>query len=823
MSAKQYAKQSKKQKKEFNIFDFEPIFEDDLLVNADGRVAIGYKISGIEFQKWDSAQYEQLARQLTNTIADLPLDTVIQYMDVYYNLPYKGPKVNSYLEQKANEYFNDRLLLKHEAYIYISFPKSSKEVKASPVSTVFAKLGGFNNIYENIEDRISSANTISRKFQSGVNSLGDISIQRLTDEENMDFYYRYFNFDFASQPKDYLREINKMPAQTVIGEKEINIVTLGEQGDEWYTSRPDYFGVHGSYSYPLSSGLDFPHITSTSIWVEDTQLMLKDLDLKKMLNIGVASKMGASQDNEILVEDLDGYTKYIREQKINLVRFNVSVIIPSEDKWTKSERLREVEQAFKNIEGAKPYIEAEDTTALFFALAPGNSAQNYRWLKGELTNACVYMPFTTNFYPDEAGVLLTDRAFNPVLFNNFDENLDAQNAQVVGPTGAGKSVTIGYFILQDFFKGIRQMIIDKGGTYKNLVHFLGGKYYEYTEENPLKLNPFNLEKEKVIGSGGAFRYKVTLAKKEFLISFLTLIWKGSSEKLNQAENSVLMDLITQYYEQLEPGTVAKIADFYVWLSKYIDNGEKEQTKNFQENSQGINFSQLKLVLRQFAEGAYKDICNADESEDISDNKLVCFDMNNIQKNETIFPLVSLMVTELTNDICDKFAKDIKKIYLDECWSFMVSLDKYIEELYRTIRKKRGCIWTISQSVNEFATSPIASVLKLNSHYKFVLRHEGKEATIQGELRDYFELTDNEVQKCLSLIKRVKSREIAVKKGDYMKVYNVEIPDEMMVILTSKPAERELFNEILKAKKGKYAVALREYIEHIYHNSPLKVA
>ena len=111
------------------------------------------------------------------------------------------------------------------------------------------------------------------------------------------------------------------------------------------------------------------------------------------------------------------------------------------------------------------FIESIDTANLFIANAPGNSDQNYRWLTMPGDNGAVYLNFITKYTSDLKGDLLTDRSGEPLLVNLFNEDLENQNAVVVGPTGSGKSFTMARFIVQRFDRGEPQIVIDVGGTY----------------------------------------------------------------------------------------------------------------------------------------------------------------------------------------------------------------------------------------------------------------------------------------------------------------------------------------------------------------------
>ncbi len=45
-------------------------------------------------------------------------------------------------------------------------------------------------------------------------------------------------------------------------------------------------------------------------------------------------------------------------------------------------------------------------------------------------------------------------------------------------------------------------------------------------------------------------------------------------------------------------------------------------------------------------GKYADVLNSATHEDVSDERLICFDMARIKKNPMLYPVISILITEL---------------------------------------------------------------------------------------------------------------------------------------------------------------------------------
>jgi conjugal transfer ATP-binding protein TraC len=252
---------------------------------------------------------------------------------------------------------------------------------------------------------------------------------------------------------------------------------------------------------------------------------------------------------------------------------------------------------------AEAMIESLDTAGLYFALAPGNGYQvPERYLLMPADYAACYCNFTTTYMADKYGDLLCDRFRNPLLVNLFNTNLNNQNCLTIGPSGSGKSYTMGNFMTQRFERGARQIIIDVGGTYKNVIESLVGLhcYFEYEMEHPLSFNPFLLEKKNGV-------YRLTGDKVNFLVALLATIWKGSdiAIPLSPAERAIFVRIIPAYYHYLHENLEQKpsMSGFYYWFKK--QHQENYSSEEYRAEMQFFNAAQFLVVLKPFVEGEYK--------------------------------------------------------------------------------------------------------------------------------------------------------------------------------------------------------------------------
>ncbi|MEN7551852.1 DUF87 domain-containing protein [Rapidithrix thailandica] len=780
--------------------------EDDKVVFKDGRVAVGFRVEAVEEETWSQQDYEQQARLFTQALHNLPIGALIQKTDCYYRKRHCPETQQGYFFQKTARYFQGRPLLLQQSYLFISFP-THRSVKPNAFSSFFtARKVLLSNPFAGIRQRLEQAEAQAGEF---VQALGykDLHFTRLGNRELETLYRQYFQLEFALEPERMHREYHNDLSALIIGEKKVNMVSLKSQAVESHASVKNSFGISASMVAPLTRTLDTEHVLTQSLLIEDTEKELQRLDMDKKINRSL--DFLSTQDNRIKSEEIDAFTGEVRLENKRLVSFHLSVLLFGEH------RKRALEQtlaAFRSIQGAHALVESYDTANLFFACLPGNGFQNYRWLLTTADRAVRYVHFTTSYRSDKEGDLFCDRHCAPVLVNLFNTSLNNQNALVVGPSGSGKSYTIGHLIVQRFERGARQLIIDIGGSYKNTLTALNGKdfphtYFTYETESPLAFNPFLVPKVKG-------RWQLPPEKVGFLVGLLSVIWKGPEvgHPLTPAERAILTRLIPEYYgylnktgEQAFPG----MRSFYAWLQTQ-DRQQRAESEEYRQEMAFFNLPQLLVVLKPFATGSYKEVLNAQRELDISDYPLTCFDMEKIKGDATLYPIVSLLVTGLALDQLRKFPDQVKYIYMDEAWAMLSdALGDWVESMYRTIRKNKGSMCIITQGLEEIENSAIGAAILNNAQTQLILFHT--DSSRLEKLGKVLGFTRHQQEQVRSLRAQGRFRELLIRQGESAKVFVLEAAPELDAVLSSKPHERNYLQKLIQ-RYGRVDYAVHQYLE-----------
>ena len=796
-----------------------PVFtlEEDKVVFRDGRVAVGFRIHGAPLESWTEGDFQQANELLTQQLKMLPVGTVLQKTDIYHDHEYHPINTPSgYYEGKLYEHFFARLALLHEGYLFLSFPSKSSVTRSrhglkrtNPITSLFSHGSVIKNPFERVDDLLQEAEATATEFISGLYGLKQVAFQRLEEEALNRLFVRFINLSFSEPGERLNRVVYNDQSALVVGEKKANIVTMTGQGSEVFASVKNHYGVTSPFSYPLAQYMQFPHVVTQCLLIEDTERELKALDFERKLNDSM--EWLTTQDHQLKAEELDEFTAHVRSGSAGLVSLHLSVLVTESDERLRKSYTERSVAALRQMYGAEALIESYDTANMFFASLPGNGFQHYRWLTTSSEIASCYLHFVTSFIGDKKGDYLCDRFRNLLRVNLFNTALANQNCVVIGPSGSGKSYTMGNFIAQRLERGARQIIIDKGGTYRNVMYALTGRqfehtYFEYSSEKPLAFNPFLLDKYK---DG---KYRLTSAKSNFLIAVLSTIWKGGQgEDLTPAERAIFKMILPRYYQHLDKQADAfpGIHSFYHFLRRY--QSEHHDETDYRSEMKYFDMEQFLIVLKPFVSGEYREVLNAAYELDISEHPLVCFDLDKINSDPVLYPVVTLLITELALDQIRKYPDEIKYLYLDEAWAMLSGkLKEFIEDLFRTIRKNNGSVGIITQGLDEIKKSSVGEAVLVNADTKIILKHQDKR--LVKELAAHMGFTEHEVDLIHSVRVEEDYREFFVKQSEEARVYVLETSPHLDAVLSSKPTERNYLRKLVERYQGNLPYAVNQFVE-----------
>ena len=786
--------------------------ENNKVAFKDGRVGIGFEILGAEMETWSPAQYASFNNSLVQQLGSFPDYTTIQKTDIYYHEEYQGDHSSTeFFEMKLKKHFSGSLVLHHRSYLFVTLPAKGGRSRTTihPLNTLMVATKSMlgHNIFKDIESSLGATEQLGMEFMNSLQGLYGVELERLEETDLVRLYSQYFSLDFSEAAIENSSAITANADGIQVGEKRLNVVTMQNRGSFIDDAVANSHGVAASYTYMLGNYLQIPHITTTTLRLDNTEKGLKKLDQNNFFNRTIGTL--GTQDNDISGDTIEQFTAMVRSESQRLASVSISVMLYDADPFIRRKYVEEAKREMRGMAGSQCIVESSDTLSLYFANAPGNAYNSYRWMLMSNVMGSKYFNFTTNTRSAQKGDLICDRFRNPIRIDFFNTDLNNQNALIVGETGGGKSFSNGFFMIQRKERKARQVIIDKGGTYRNTLLMLNGDtfdqtYFEYNPERPMAFAPFRADRDE------HGQYIVDEEKVVILLGLLVTIWKGAKkvDEVTEEEKSVLLDIILDYYQYVgKHDQPANFSSFYEFAETLVALSEQDPV--LKRKFVYFDVHSFLLVTRKYHDGPLKHLLNAEVQTDLSSHDLICFDLARIQDNEMVYPVVTQLIIQLVLDQLSLFPDQEKFIYIDEAWSMLEgTLGDFMQGMFRTIRKLNGCIWIITQNIDDIINSRHNKAILANAATKVILRHS--DLNLAGEVADALGLTDHGRDLLFSLRDGGVFRDVFIKMGEENRVYAIEAPPHQAAVLSSKPKERNKFLSLLQ-RYGNQALALEEFI------------
>jgi len=383
----------------------------------------------------------------------------------------------------------------------------------------------------------------------------------------------------------------------------------------------------------------------------------------------------------------------------------------------------------------------------------------------EMTSAALAnaFPFSNAHFSHEYGVPIgidwVSGHFN--RYDAWDENLPNANMVVIGASGAGKSFFVKGFVARGAAMGIRHVIVDYEGEYTDVVHRLGGTSIRVDERSAARLNPFELEEEEEKLPGGEIRRFVDVMEKiaemERLIASMATLHSGTS--LDAYTAAATNDLLQTMYAKTfaftadpeslyEPGGTRRDADRLILRQKRRQPRFADFYAALCERAeQDPRLEDAVMRLRRFCQGGTEGMFDCDTNVSLIDAPIIHFDLSSLPEKSMARKLGMQVVLEW---VIEKFVKkgvNVKKrVIIDEAQKMLESEEhaRFIEDVFRRIRKRSGSAVAASQDFRKFTKSEHGVAIVQNSATKVLMRQDkNDESTLQDifglEVHEFSEL------------------------------------------------------------------------------------
>ena len=566
--------------------------------------------------------------------------------------------------------------------------------------------------------------------------------------------------------------------------------------------------------------------------------------------------------NQMAVEDIKQVQDVIaRESKLLVyTHFNMVVGVPADTDLQKC--TNHLENAFGRM-GIHISKRAYNQLELFVSSFPGNcyslNEEYDRFLT--LSDAAVCLMYKERVQHSEETpikIYYTDRQGVPVAIDitgkeGKNKLTDNSNFFCLGPSGSGKSFHMNSVVRQLHEQGTEVVMVDTGNSYEGLCEYFGGKYISYTEERPITMNPFRINREEM-----------NVEKTGFLKNLVLLIWKGTQGTVTKTEDRLIEHVITEYYDayfngfegftpqQREDLRKSLVIDDRnssekrhesereraVRIEGIIDKieGRRKELKveelsfnSFYEYSvqripdiceenriTGIDLSTYRYMMKDFYLGGnHEKTLNENMDSSLFDETFVVFEIDSIKDDPLLFPLVTLIIMDVFLQKM-RIKKNRKVLVIEEAWKAIASplMAEYIKFMYKTARKFWASVGVVTQEIQDIIGSEIVKEAIINNSDVVMLLDQSKFKERFDTIKTILGLTDVDCKKIFT-INRLENkegrsffREVFIRRGTTSGVYGVEEPRECYMTYTTERAEKEA----LKLYKRELQCSHQEAIE-----------
>ncbi len=593
------------------------------------------------------------------------------------------------------------------------------------------------------------------------------------------------------------------------------------------------------------------------IFLPNQKRELSLLDKKKNRHASIPNP-----SNQMAVEDIKRVQEVIARESKQLVYAHFNMVVAVSTGADLQKCTNHLENAFGRM-GIHISKRAYNQLELFVGSFPGNcytlNEEYDRFLT--LSDAAMCLMYKERVLHSEETPLkiyYTDRQGVPVAIDitgkeGKNKLTDNSNFFCLGPSGSGKSFHMNSVVRQLHEQGTDVVMVDTGNSYEGLCEYLGGKYISYTEERPITMNPFRINREEY-----------NIEKIDFLKNLILMIWKGSDSQIPEIEFRIVEQIIIDYYdayfngftrytdEQREvllknlfaaasrknPNKPPKEVDemvrkqievlearraalkvselnFNSFFDYSFDRLEQICTEN---DITTISYSTYSTMLQPFYKGgAYEKILNENVDSALFDETFIVFEVDAIKENKKLFPIVTLIIMDVFLQKM-RIKKNRKVLVIEEAWKAIASplMAEYIKFMYKTARKFWASVGVVTQEIQDIIGSEIVKEAIINNSDVVMLLDQSKFKERFDEIRKILGLTEVDCKKIFT-INRLENkdgrsffREVFIRRGTTSGVYGVEEPHECYMTYTTERAEKEALKLYKKELRCSHQEAIEAY-------------
>lgn len=516
----------------------------DVLIGQFGNPVIGIKIkNNVEQYSADPESYKDFHTLLSQVISISGENTIVQKLDIFRKAKYQAEESREFLQQKYSEHFNGRMfktidtLLLFTDVVEDKFKKSKAQNpkfsakkykdlrdKCSKIYMLLSQNGCYPEYLKEKDYEYYVANILSMRF-SDVPSYTNL---KATDQ-------------YLTVGNQFCKTICYIDTEEIELPSEIDTYSfIGGSGSAAETAVDNFTFINELENYNTL-------IYNQVISIPNQAPRQRDLEKKKKKHEGVAN---SAPSNAISAVEIEDFLMNVTMHGQLIVDCHYSLAFSSDS-------IQEMEETQSHIESklfTKGIITSKkdfNQLELFRCCLPGNAVELKEYDLFTTSSDVALSFFFKESYPvnEDSNFFLrfTDRQGVPLKIDPSDlpmktGRINNRNKFILGPSGSGKSFLMNNIIEQYLTYNYDVVIVDTGDSYSGTCAYKGGRYIQYTEEKPITMNPFLMQKEEF-----------NIEKIEFLANLIFLIWQGPDSSMSSTQKSILDNALMSYYHQFFNG------------------------------------------------------------------------------------------------------------------------------------------------------------------------------------------------------------------------------------------------------------------------------
>lgn len=491
-----------------------------------------------------------------------------------------------------------------------------------------------------------------------------------------------------------------------------------------------------------------------SIETTETQKEIEALKLQQQLTYSmVAGSRGVSDvESQAKLKEIDSLMEMMISGSERVFKVAVQVIIKSDSDEHLEQQTTEVLRLIRSLSGAEAIVETLAAFPIFCDVMPPNFKAKERVRRMNSSVLADFLPVYGNWSGHQTPrVLLRNQNSGLIGFDPFSPTLTNYNQVISGGSGSGKSFLTSLIVNQMGKENPKVIMIDIGGSYERICRLLDGQYVPLGLNQGLSLNPFDLSSD----DPAEFDNKI-----KFLLSLVEIMTKeDDSRALGKLERAELERSIVDVLRDSENPCLSKLKD------KLLQHHDASLVR-------------LGKILQTWCEDTpFGKFVDQKTTIELKKN-LVCFDLKHLEQTPDMQAVALFIITDLVWREVQKDRTSQKIVVFDECWRLLESpsASEFIASVFRTFRKYKASAVAISQAINDFAKSRVASAILPNSSVKWILKQTGGGV---ANLKEELKLNDKEV----ALISDLRSV-----KGEYSAAFLMCEEDRQVVRIEATPLE-----------------------------------